>query len=198
MFCECGCGGIAIGYKGMQNRFIHGHNAYKGSPESRFWAKVNKDGPIPEYAPHLGPCWLWEGTQGRRGKAFYGIFGVGSKADGSMRSVYAHRFSYELGYGPVPDGLEPDHLCRVTLCVNWSHLEAVTHQVNMLRGYGVSGNNARKTHCLHGHRYTPENTYVRPDGTGWRQCRECIKRRTAEWGKRRKRPRCPKAMRRPA
>lgn len=48
--------------------------------------------------------------------------------------IYAHRLSYELFVGPIPDGYELDHLCRNRGCVNPAHLEAVTHRVNVLRG----------------------------------------------------------------
>lgn len=86
------------------------------TPEDRFWAKVDKcrDG-----------CWVWtaKGTP-----AGYGQFRV----DGV--DVYAHRFSYELHVGPIPDGLQIDHLCRVTSCVNPAHLEPVTGAENLRRG----------------------------------------------------------------
>lgn len=82
----------------------------------RFWSKVEKtDG-----------CWLWKGATAGPG---YGRF----RLDGVLR--YAHRFSYEISVGPIPKGLEMDHLCRTKNCVNPSHLQAVTHQINILRGF---------------------------------------------------------------
>lgn len=85
-------------------------------------------------------CWLWLGST-RDG---YGTI----KVDGRVQSV--HR----LVYGPIPDGLEIDHLCRRPSCCNPRHLEAVTSQVNTLRGEGPSAKAARRTHCSKGHRYT--------------------------------------------
>ena len=93
--------------------------------------------------------------------------------------VYAHRFAYELAYGPIPEGLELDHLCRNASCVRPTHLEAVTHQVNMVRGKSGPGS---KTHCPHDHEYTPENTHVSPDGR--RYCRTCQRAHArAQWEK---------------
>lgn len=116
----------------------------------RFWSKVDKtDG-----------CWEWTASL----VSGYGQF----RHNG--RIVRAHRFAYEQLVGPVPKGLELDHLCRNRRCVNPAHLEPVTQQENQLRGFGVSGINARKTHCLRGHEYTPENT-VR--WRRWRNCKTC-------------------------
>lgn len=71
-------------------------------------------------------CWLWIGSTNFGG---YGTYYV------SGRAVRAHRFSYELFVGKIPDGLELDHLCRYKSCVNPKHLEPVTHQENVIRGH---------------------------------------------------------------
>jgi hypothetical protein len=134
----------------------------------RFWPKVNKDGPIPECWPELGPCWVW--TAGLSHS--YGSFGVGAR-----KQVPAHKWAYEQEHGPVPEGLELDHLCRNHACVNPSHLEAVTHQENLLRGEGISARCARKTHCLRGHPFEEANTYRTTKGT--RGCRTCKRERDA-------------------
>jgi hypothetical protein len=97
-----------------------------GTPEERWWARVNKDGPIPEHRPDLGPCWLWIEPFNWQG---YGWF---SNEHG--RSVGAHRWGFERFVGPIREGFEPDHLCRVPACVRFDHLEPVTHQENVQRG----------------------------------------------------------------
>jgi hypothetical protein len=131
----------------------------------RFWAKTDKNGPVPEYRPELGPCWLWTACISKKG---YGQFGRGKRVD------IAHRVSYELEYGPIPDGLGIDHLCRVRHCVRPSHLEAVTSRVNSLRGFSPPARNARVTQCPSGHPYDLENTYRRQNRPGQpRECRAC-------------------------
>lgn len=127
------------------------------TPVERFWAKVDKGGE--------GGCWLWTGAT----SVGYGRFNLDD------RLGMAHRISYELLIGPIPDGLHLDHLCRVTTCVNPAHLEPVTCRENIVRGVGPSAANAVKTHCIHGHEFTPENTHVRSRGA--RECRTCMRER---------------------
>jgi hypothetical protein len=86
------------------------------------------------------------------------------------RQVMVHRLAYEAFVGPIPEGLVIDHLCRNRGCINPDHLEAVTESENIRRGTSPTAANARKTHCKHGHEFTPENTYLK--GT-WRICRIC-------------------------
>lgn len=114
----------------------------------RFWAKFVRaeDG-----------CWNWTGHVSGQG---YGRF----RWQGS--TVGAHRAAYELLVEPIPDGLTIDHLCFNTRCVNPSHLEPVTNAVNLGRS-----RKATKTHCVHGHEFTPENTSRQTNGT--RKCRTC-------------------------
>jgi hypothetical protein len=83
-----------------------------------------------------------------------------------------HRVAYELLVGPIPEGLELDHLCRNTRCVNPEHLEPVTGRENLMRAVSSwAAKNAAKTHCPQGHPYDEENTKVKRDGG--RACRAC-------------------------
>lgn len=82
----------------------------------------------------------------------------------------AHRMAYEELVGPIADGLQIDHLCRVRCCVNPAHLEPVTQAENIRRGVSPTAANRRKTHCKHGHEFTTENTRLVPEG---RICRRC-------------------------
>jgi hypothetical protein len=83
----------------------------------------------------------------------------------------AHRRAYEEAYGPIPDGLQIDHLCGIRDCINPLHLEAVTPRENTLRSGNPAAINARKTHCIRGHEFNEENT--RTDDDGSRTCRVC-------------------------
>jgi hypothetical protein len=107
-------------------------------------------------------CWVWQAAT--RTPGGYGVFQVGG------RIQVAHRFSYRGYLGPIPDGLELDHLCRRLLCVNPEHLEPVTPAENTRRSESPAGINARRTNCHNGHALAGENL-IR-DGKG-RRCREC-------------------------
>lgn len=120
--------------------------------ERRFWAKVDKNGP--------NGCWVWTAANA----SGYGRFWVG-------HLVVAHRFAYELLVGPIPDGMQLDHLCRNPPCVNPAHLEPVTCRVNLLRGETQTARRSRQTHCSRGHEFTAANTYTKPNGA--RNCRAC-------------------------
>ena len=120
--------------------------------QARFWAKVEK----------TETCWLWSSSLTPGG---YALFRVGET------KIPAHRWAYEQSIGPIPAGLQIDHLCRVRHCVNPSHLEPVTARQNVLRGEGLCSVNAHKTSCIHGHEFTATNTYIRT--AGGRRCRMC-------------------------
>lgn len=111
-------------------------------------------------------CIEWTGCT----TGVYGVIKLGP-SDGK-RQVYVHRWSYEHHNGPIPPGLEVDHLCRNVLCVNPEHLEPVTPRVNTLRSTNPSSLNARKTHCIHGHPFSGPNLLLSSDGLR-RYCREC-------------------------
>jgi hypothetical protein len=122
--CECGCGEPAPlatrncpkrGYvKGQPHRFIAGHQ----------W---RKHGPLYEERScgYAKPCWVWMRSLTSTG---YGQWNVGRH-----RTLLAHRILWEDQNGPIPEGLELDHLCRNPRCVNPEHLEAVTHVENLRR-----------------------------------------------------------------
>lgn len=92
------------------------------------------------------------------------------------RDALAHRVAWEAKNGPIPRGLTIDHLCYVRQCVNPDHMEIVTSRENTQRG------KARQTHCIHGHEFTPENTYLWSRKPGWvgRLCRACNRRNAAK------------------
>jgi hypothetical protein len=113
-------------------------------------------------------CWIWQGSISPYG---YGRLSVRG------RSGMAHRVSYEEFVGVIPEGLELDHLCRVRSCVNPKHLEAVTRQVNVLRGIGSPAVYAKRTHCARGHLLGGDNVHHAA-----RRCLACYKIRQAEYG----------------
>jgi len=131
----------------------------------RFFAKVSPE-------PNTG-CWLWSGAISGGG---YGQFSIKRKIQ------YAHRVSYVHFVGPIPSGLEIDHLCRTRSCVNPDHLEPVTRRENTKRGNlfkVLAAQKAAITHCPRGHPYSGDNLYRYPSD-GRRGCRACLR----EWSRR--------------
>lgn len=110
----------------------------------RFWRKVE----------FTDSCWLWTAC-------------VQPNGYGQFADARAHRWAYEFCVGPIPDGLQLDHLCRVRHCVNHDHLEAVTQRENILRGVGITAKCASKTAAPCGHPYTVSGS------RGGRRCRSC-------------------------
>jgi hypothetical protein len=137
---------------------------HSASTEERFWVKVDRNGPLPASRPDLGPCWLWLGGLTQDG---YGVFQVTRE----RRRQLAHRFAWQNAGRELVPGLTLDHLCDVRACVRPGHCRQVSQQVNAARSSGVCAANARKTRCMRGHPFTPENTN-RPS-RGGRQCRTC-------------------------
>ena len=119
-------------------------------------------------------CEIWQGSTTRSGSGLrYG------KRTVNYKTVSAHKYAYECAFGPVPVGKVLDHLCRNMLCVNPAHLEPVTQRENLIRGTSPVAINAAKTHCVNGHEFTKENTFI---GTrGARGCKTCRREASARF-----------------
>lgn len=129
--------------------------------EERLWRNIDRDGPVSDHRPDLGPCWNWTSGTNR---------GYG-RINTDNGKQYTHVVVYDFLVGSIPEGLELDHLCRNPRCCNPTHLEPVTHRVNTLRGNGMAALNARKTHCKRGHALDGSDAVVLSDGT--RVCNRC-------------------------
>ena len=117
-------------------------------------------------------CWTWCGSF--FDKTRYSLFNV-KCTDGVWRPTVGHRVSYILHKGEIPSGFDIDHLCRNRRCVNPAHLEAVTRQLNFLRGAHETALLVSMNRCPKGHEFTEENTITRPNGK--RECRTCTRAR---------------------
>ena len=126
-----------------------------------------------EPEPNSG-CWLWTAGATGAGGGYGYIYAA-------RRMRRAHVVLYELLVGPVASGLELDHRCRNTRCVNPGHLRPVTHQQNMQASPNMGRANLAKTHCPSGHEYDEANT---SHVNGRRQCRECGRTRSRERARR--------------
>lgn len=105
----------------------------RATMQERFFNKIEL---IPFHS-----CWEWTGGKIKNG---YGHFRFGYKSDGKNDIRLAHRVSYELHVGLIPDGLVLDHLCRNTSCVNPRHLQPVTQRENIARGISPSAKYIRR------------------------------------------------------
>jgi hypothetical protein len=134
MLCKCGCGETTAiisktnhaqgRIKGRPNDFVYGHHNRRPRPERRLglgrWTEL-------EWG-YVTPCHIWTGPLSKSGCGQ-----VRDPATGRTRDAYV--MVWEARHGPVPEGLELDHLCRVRACVREDHLEPVTHAENMRRAY---------------------------------------------------------------
>ncbi len=120
----------------------------------------------------VGECWVWQGAVNKEGYARIRVRG--------HRTKWAiHRASYEVFRGPIPDALTIDHLCRNPSCINPAHLEPVTMEVNIRRGFGIGMVNQAKTACHNGHPYVDGSYIVEHLGNGkiGRRCVICRRER---------------------
>lgn len=121
------------------------------------WARFEQ-----KFEPNDQGCWIWTAARGTRD---YGVFRVAGF------QVRAHRFSYEQLVGPIPDGLQIDHLCCVHACVNPEHLEPVTNAENQLRHHAYI-RSIGPNMCREGiHEVAGDNKHV--DSAGRSRCRAC-------------------------
>lgn len=108
-------------------------------------------------------CWKWTAKIHKITK--YGNMRFNEK------HYLAHRVSYMIHKGDIPNNLVIDHICNNRYCVNPNHLQAITLRENILRGTGIAAINKRKTHCKNGHNLSGNNLYICPRGK--RECRTC-------------------------
>lgn len=142
------------------NHFMPGRHAPLAD---RFW----------RYAIPSEGCWIWRGSVGTNGYPRI-------KAPAGVRPTVlsAHRVGYEIVVGPIPEGLELDHLCKTPLCVNPAHLEPVTRSENARR---LRTNTVLNTGVCHRGHDSSIHGYEPPGKPGVRMCRQCKRdRRAAE------------------
>lgn len=128
---------------------------------------------LSDHSTRKGTCQIWTGSVNGSG---YGNFWYKPLKEG-----LAHRVSWILTNGLIPDGMTIDHLCGERLCVRVAHMELVTRGENSRRGGGlqkISATRRAATECAHGHPFDADNTYW--DSRGRRACRACRQLRSAE------------------
>lgn len=153
------CGFDGVLFRDPSHRASH-QSARRAAREAQFWSHVDRGS---------GECWEWTGYCDPNG------YGKTHYLRDQGAGGYAHRVAFIYVKGPIGAGLTLDHLCRNPSCVNPDHLEAVTLRENVLRSpLTVAGINARKTHCIRGHEFSPENTALHSRGRG-RRCRTCTR-----------------------
>lgn len=167
--CACGCG--------QPTRLAPHTDATRGwvRGEPLTWVKGHHPRGVGGYLAYdvdEKGCWNYGACVTPKGYALVRVDG---------HATLAHRYFYELHVGPIPGGMQIDHLCFNRRCVNPAHLEPVTAQVNSRR---AADRRPRITHCKHGHEFTDANTYISKQG--YRYCRRCFADTQAIYRRRRK------------
>ncbi|MDE2099000.1 MAG: HNH endonuclease [Patescibacteria group bacterium] len=103
-----------------------------------------------------------------------------NKISSTYKTLKTHRVSYELYKGQIPKGMEVDHICTNTLCVNPEHLQLTTRGENSHLGHVRKHGNS----CRRGHEFTAENTWIEKNGI--KHCRQCRRENQRLLYKRRK------------
>lgn len=135
----------------------------------------------------VGDCLEWQGSVGNHG---YGQIAVRT-TDGDYRPQLVHRVAYEEAYGPIPAGLQVDHLCRNRICIRPGHLEAVTQRENILRSDAPNAIAVRTGVCIRGHAKEPGQACLACARIRWHQSdsperRQAARERTRAWSQRQK------------
>jgi hypothetical protein len=120
-YCQCGCGQKTK----IIDRTRPSKNHVKGEPYRRVAGHGNRKFNGPDYEVLENGCWKWLKCLSPEGYGRY-LKGKGNQ--------YSHRVYYEKAHGPIPKGMDLDHLCRNPFCVNPDHLEPVSHKENVRRG----------------------------------------------------------------
>lgn len=135
----------------------------------------------------MSGCWLWTASLTKDGYGQMSFYDAELyKEKGALSRIeIAHRVAWELFVGAIPEGTEIDHKCKTRCCVNYRHLEPVTHAENIARGR--SGRpQAERTHCKRGHPYAGDNLsettkIVKGKKYTGRVCLTCARENTAKW-----------------
>lgn len=124
-------------------------------------------------------CWLWCGEiPPLHG---YGVFYINKK------QYKAHRISYDYFFGIKDLRKVIDHVCMNKACVNPFHLREVTIKANVMENSKCNAiAKSKQTHCVHGHKFTKDNTYMQNTGVyggKWRGCKTCARYRAKMWAR---------------
>ena len=161
--------------KDMMNKHVPSHPKY-GDMETRL-KRYNRKAPAGltvkerllfySYVDRDTGCWEWTSTKNQKGYPRM-------KIDKVMCG--AHRVSYEMFTGPLIDELEMDHICENRGCINPAHIQQISHGDNIRNG--ARWRHKKDNHCIHGHKYTEENTQIRADGR--KRCATCRRSQARE------------------